>query len=440
MAETNELSEREIEILKLVATGVSNKEIAHQLYISPNTVKVHLKNIFTKIGAMSRTEAAMYAVHRGWVTATNGESLTISEAEENQNIGNGVERFFTQRWRGIPYWGIGALILLIILLFSIVITFSYQSRVNQISRLLPTLSPIPGWQTKSEMPTARYRLAGAVFDSQIYAIGGVSDHGVIGTLERYDPAIDIWQGMTPKPLAVADICAGVIGGKIYVPGGRLEDGSITDLMEVYDPRTNSWEHATGLESPLSAYACAVFEGKLLVFGGWNGKDYTDQVVEYDPAQDTWKTLSTLPSKRGLAGAAILGGKIYLVGGYDGEGLINKIDIYTLGSENNPVSGWERGPNLPVGLYAMGTTALAEKLYIVGGIKDGISDNEVSYEFNPIEQNFRLLKNPISQSWSSMVLIPQGSFIYAIGGKVEDKPITQNYRFQVIYTVSLPVIR
>ena len=62
MASEVELSDREIEILRLVATGVSNKEIAYQLGISPNTVKVHLRNVFTKIGAASRTEAALTAV------------------------------------------------------------------------------------------------------------------------------------------------------------------------------------------------------------------------------------------------------------------------------------------------------------------------------------------------------------------------------------------
>jgi len=65
MADSVELSEREQEILRRVATGASNKEIALQLRISPNTVKVHLRNIFVKIDVLSRTEATIYAIRHG---------------------------------------------------------------------------------------------------------------------------------------------------------------------------------------------------------------------------------------------------------------------------------------------------------------------------------------------------------------------------------------
>ena len=56
------LTEREIEVLKQVATGQSNKDIAKALYISEKTVKNHLTNIFQKIGVADRTQAALYAI------------------------------------------------------------------------------------------------------------------------------------------------------------------------------------------------------------------------------------------------------------------------------------------------------------------------------------------------------------------------------------------
>ena len=63
------LSEREIEILQLVSQGKSNKEIAAELFISVNTVKVHLANIFAKIDVSSRTEATLYAIEHGIVAS-----------------------------------------------------------------------------------------------------------------------------------------------------------------------------------------------------------------------------------------------------------------------------------------------------------------------------------------------------------------------------------
>jgi DNA-binding NarL/FixJ family response regulator len=56
------LTDRELEVLRLVARGLANKEIAHQLFISENTVKNHVRNILEKLQLHSRMEAAMYAV------------------------------------------------------------------------------------------------------------------------------------------------------------------------------------------------------------------------------------------------------------------------------------------------------------------------------------------------------------------------------------------
>jgi DNA-binding NarL/FixJ family response regulator len=62
------LSEREIEILRLVSEGCANKEIAWRLTISEQTVKAHLKSIFGKLGVADRTHAVTVAARRGIIT------------------------------------------------------------------------------------------------------------------------------------------------------------------------------------------------------------------------------------------------------------------------------------------------------------------------------------------------------------------------------------
>src|SRR2546421_839246 len=62
-----QLSEREIEVLKLIANGRDNADIAGQLHISPKTVKNHISNILMKLQIQNRIQAAVYAVRSGLV-------------------------------------------------------------------------------------------------------------------------------------------------------------------------------------------------------------------------------------------------------------------------------------------------------------------------------------------------------------------------------------
>jgi NarL family two-component system response regulator LiaR len=62
------LTERETDVLRLLAQGKANKEIAATLVIGEKTVKTHVSNILSKLGVSSRTQAALYAVRSGLVT------------------------------------------------------------------------------------------------------------------------------------------------------------------------------------------------------------------------------------------------------------------------------------------------------------------------------------------------------------------------------------
>jgi NarL family two-component system response regulator LiaR len=61
------LSDREMEVLKLAARGLSNQEIAAELYLSLRTVQAHLGHIFNKLQVSSRTEAVVHALKMGWI-------------------------------------------------------------------------------------------------------------------------------------------------------------------------------------------------------------------------------------------------------------------------------------------------------------------------------------------------------------------------------------
>ena len=64
----DKLTERELEVLKLAAKGITNREIAQELSLSARTVQAHLSTIFSKMQVSSRTEAVVRALQKGWIT------------------------------------------------------------------------------------------------------------------------------------------------------------------------------------------------------------------------------------------------------------------------------------------------------------------------------------------------------------------------------------
>ena len=64
---TEQATAREIEVLRLLETGLANKEIGDRLGVSEGTVKTHVNAVMQKLGAASRTEAVMKARAKGWI-------------------------------------------------------------------------------------------------------------------------------------------------------------------------------------------------------------------------------------------------------------------------------------------------------------------------------------------------------------------------------------
>ena len=452
-----ELSEREREILVLVASGASNKEVAQRLVISPNTVKVHLRNIFGKISVSSRTEAALYAVRAGLVR------VAVDPPAAELDARNGVERTEAEppatviplppqpepvaaptlpapRARPNPLLWLGALLVVALLATTLVVALPRLRATPTPPPPSPTAvvftSP-PRWQPRGALPTSRSRLAAVAFENQVYAIGGETEAGVTGLSERYNPTDNTWSTLAEKPVAVADAGAAVVGGLIYVPGGRLASGELTTTVEAYDPAADEWSTRAPLPEALSAYALAAFEGRLYVFGGWNGDDYVANVYEYDPATDAWLERTRMPTARGFAAAAPAGGKIYVIGGTDRRGASPALEAYVPARDSQVANPWESLAPAPASPAVIGAAAIADTVYVAGSDETGGSFQ--AWEFQPAQNVWEPLEQvkDFSPNWFSVVGVQ--THVYVLGAPRETGDLGQMVAYQALYTSLIPVI-
>jgi DNA-binding CsgD family transcriptional regulator/N-acetylneuraminic acid mutarotase len=456
-AENIELSERELEILRLVATGASNKEIAQQLVISPNTVKVHLRNIFAKIGVVSRTEATLYAIRHEWVARP---ALSVSDQElpqpqeailaeedlnlipvsmeipisqnidapEEQPAARSVWLFMRRRaW----VW-----IVLALLMASLTGVGLYYYLSQRPAAASLAASPGQRWQKMATLPAPRSGMAAVVYENQVYIVGGTLSKGVTGTMARFDPASAAWVNLPDKPRPVTDVQAAILGEKIFIPGGRLANGKLTDVLEVYDPRKDVWEQKANVPVAMSGYASATFEGHLFLFGGWDGSRALASVYGYDPAADAWQAYTAMPTPRAFAGAALVNGKVYVVGGTDGSRALAVNEVYYPERDVLGDFPWSVSSSLPAPRYSMGTVVLADMVYLFGG-----QPEQSAIQYIPSQNKWNAVEDPPVLIGSQPAVVQMGAYCYILGGKNADGQLAStNYSYQAIFLYALPLVR
>jgi DNA-binding CsgD family transcriptional regulator/N-acetylneuraminic acid mutarotase len=460
VAEQNEpLSEREIEILRLVATGAANKEIAHRLVISPNTVKVHLRNIFTKIGVASRTEATLYAVKTGLV-----QTHAVNETAGNPQTGSGadvlsVDRIaqanapsdtFTQPPQNLFqrikawHWAAAAVVLLIF-----AASLSVSARMFAPAAVTPTVASEavalpqgpPRWADKASLPSPRKGMGHIGYENAFYLIAGETTGGPVDDLLRYNPAADTWEKLVSKPTAVADVQAVVLGEKIYVPGGRTIDGKASNSLEVYDPRQDSWETKASLPVGLWGYALASFEGQLYLFGGRNENQYYASVYTYFPQEDRWEERAAMSTARAYASAEVIENRIHVLGGYDGTHPLDLNEAYFPMRDFINEPAWETFAPLPAPRYAMGSTHLAGMIFVLGGLSEGNIPLESSaIQYLAQADNWLEFDPPPQHPGAQSALLAAGNFLYVLGGETPGGLSVQHQSYQAIYTISVPFLQ
>jgi DNA-binding CsgD family transcriptional regulator/N-acetylneuraminic acid mutarotase len=417
MSDKNLLSDREIEILQLVATGLTNREIAQSLTISPNTVKVHLRNIFEKINVSSRTEATLYGIEHGMVDVPgiNGDSLQAAPATADQQT-------------NLTFIAIIVLVILVIAAFGSNIFFP-QSNQTPIS-----MEDLPDrWQELAPLPKPRSSMAAVAYDREIFVIAGDSLEGVSGSVFRYNTDTNLWERLEDKPHPVTDVDGVLIGEKIYIPGGRSENGQPTNVLDVYDIRLDVWEKKSPMPIAVSGYALAAYEGRIYLFGGWDGDAVLDIVLTYDPIDDRWDYGTPMPTARAYSGAAVANGKIFVIGGWNGTVALDVNESYTPSRDAPAETAWELARELPEAGYGIGVESLADIVFVLG-------DNGVwQYSARTDTWNYDESKLPIDFD-SNFGFTSLESYMFVIGGSDSNSQnISHVFRYQAIYSLFIPII-
>jgi DNA-binding CsgD family transcriptional regulator/N-acetylneuraminic acid mutarotase len=421
------LSERELDVLRVVVDGAANKEIARILTISQNTVKVHLRNIYTKLGVSSRTEAVTAAMQQGLVTLPGMEPAATIEAPPEEPVESVVgdtaaveldtavppspespSRFSLNRTEI-------ALILVTLVVVVLVGFFGWQS-LSAPDEVTPepfVEEPIgeTRWLRNRPMPEGKASMAVVAVGLEVYAIGGETAVGITDAVSAYNTIDHVWMEKAAKPTAVSEVSAAVLFGEIYVPGGRLADGSVTAVVEAYSPANNAWRPVAALPQPVAGGLTLSDGSFLYLFGGWNGEQYLDTSYVYDPGSDSWRPLDPMPQPRAFATGEFVTRQLYVVGGTDGSELA-VCEAY------DPIdASWSDCPDMLVPRAGAGAAALLNKLYIFGGGLAGAEAISYSEAYDPATQTWQVVNMPtLAENWTNLGVANVETRIYALGGQ------------------------
>ncbi len=461
MAEPKEpLTERELEVVRLVATGIGNKEIAAQLNVSPNTVRVHLRNIFTKLEAQSRTEVTMMAVRNGWVDAGIAPAPDAEQAPATDAQAASVEAFIdaseaqpTQpviapvpvapNPQPLPPLSLArkAAMVLAMLAFAVLALglmqpaspdAALQAGDALLGENLPNTAVAESpatpsrWHPRASVRTARSRMAAVAVNNQIYVIGGEVDRAPSSEVLIYDPQADAWSEAPSKPTPVMNTGAAIVDGVIYVPGGTAAGTIATDRFEALELKSGKWKVLPALPKPVAGHAVVAQGNRVYVLGGRTLSGLNVEMWVFDIASGRWTQSPALPTPRSQLAAAVLNNRIYAVGGFDGQREYNICEVFDIAA-----NAWGECAPMTIPRGGLGLAQVGAALYAIGGGINGFVGFNEQYDPNANKWvPFELPQQRLGE-WRNAGVASTSTQFYAIGGSTRGVPLSDNYVYEVL---------
>ena len=434
--ENNALSDRELEILRLLSQGKSNKQIAADLFISVNTVKVHVSNIYEKIGVSSRTEATLYALEKGLTIKplrVNDDNQNLNEILDDGTKNDNNSPISKKEIKYRIFFTVGLSLLLIFSLGYLLSSLFFKTS----SSTEKAMDYMTRWQELDQMPFQRSRFASALYNNEFYLIGGESETGITNRVDIFNPTTQIWRLGKSKLTPVKNVSAAIINDRIYIPGGETQGGEYTDKLEVYDLVTDTWDEKARLPIRISSYSMAVYEGNIYIFGGRNQTGILDTVFLYDPAIDKWLSLPSMESSVENSTAVEFHGSIFVIGGADQHGYTRNVQSIKPVNYQTAEFIWMNETELPAQYNWVSAYSISDLIFVIAKDKNG---NTGLLQYSDSEKQWLASSQsaPVRIDSNGGGVISEG-FIYLFGGEKNGKPQNRIVRYQATYLISIPNI-
>lgn len=440
----NPLSEREMDVAQLLATGASNSEIARELSISPGTVKVHVRNIYDKLQVSSRTEASMLLVQRGWLTVPGVTPAAAAAADVPVVVPPLADRPARPvGWQTL--WMAGALLATLAALWLPTLVTQPPPRADLLTDAgsvalgQPELEPQARWDARTPLPEPRSRLGLTVWGDRLYAVGGETAEAVTDEVLAYDLETNTWITLASLPQALANVGVATLADHLFVAGGSLnadEGYAVSGRLHVYAIEDDVWRDSIALPNPLAGAALVSSEDALYLLGGWDGMEMRDEVWklvvdERGAPQGNWQLFARMRAPRAFFGAARVDDAVYVVGGYDGQQELSEADLLSLTDGT-----WETLP--PLSTPRGGLTLVHDGLAVFalgGGWTYPIRTFE---RYDPTTQAWSNFPSPIQGEWRHLGAAAKDERLHLVGGW-SSAYLDTYLQYQSTFRALLPVI-
>jgi DNA-binding CsgD family transcriptional regulator len=456
------LTERELEVVKLVADGASNKQIAATLFISENTVKAHLKSIFVKLEAESRAKVAAIAQRNGWTVQAPIEGsapVHQRDVERATDVGDAAMEKSDPSAEArmivappvpvapnppipqpLAIWRRAALVTALIAALAMS-AWSLRADGRRVEPMAerefvsPAEAAVPEdagtssrWIARAALPEARTRGAAFGVAGKIVLVGGTLDAQAAGDLLIYEPRTNEWRAGASKPTPLRLAAGAVLSNVVYVPAGTDGDGAPTVRFEAYDVAADRWSRLPSLPRAMSGHVAAAAAGHIYVFGGrLSDESFNTEGFSYDPVQQRWSRLAGLPTVRSQAAAAVVNGRIYVVGGTDGRQELTTCEYYDLAS-----GSWGTCRPMSIARGGLGLAQVGIGLYAIGG---GVVANYIPFNerYDAATDSWEPFEIPAARAgtWKNPAVASLPTEFYVIGGSTGAELRRETFVYEVL---------